>query len=90
LTVSGNALGYYDRGTRELATIAWCPTDVENAAMLERQFSIIARLTLAPGRVARSRYGYENATSIEAARRALEAAGAAAAAGCAMPSPAAR
>jgi hypothetical protein len=90
LTVSGNALGYYDRGTRELATIAWCPTDVENAAILERQFSIIARLTLAPGRVARSRYGYENATSIEAARRALEAAGAAAAAGCAMPSPAAR
>jgi amino acid transporter len=55
---TGNAFGFYDTATHELATIAWRPGDVENATILERRYSIVARLTLAPGRIAHSTYGY--------------------------------
>jgi amino acid transporter len=75
---TGNTLGFYDTVTHELATIAWRPGDVESAQILERHFSIVVRLTLAPGRTARTTYGYWFADSIEAARRQLAATGAAA------------
>jgi len=71
LTVAGNALGFYDTKTHELATIAWRPGDVEEAKILERHYSIVTRLTLAPGRVARTAYGYYLADTLEAARAQL-------------------
>ena len=74
----GNALGYYDDATHELATIAWQRGDVENAAILERTYSVVARLTLARGRVAHLRYGYDAASSVAAARTDVAAADAAA------------
>jgi amino acid transporter len=75
---SGNALGFYDTKTRELATIAWRPGDVTDATLLEKHYSVVARLTLAPGHVARTIYGYFFADSIDAARAQLAAAAAAA------------
>jgi amino acid transporter len=74
----GNALGYYDTNTREFASIAWRAGDVEDATVLERSYSIVARLTLAPGRLARLRYGYEVVADLAAARAALARADAAA------------
>jgi amino acid transporter len=74
----GNALGFYDTKTHELATIAWRPGDIDDATLLERHYSVVARLTLAPGRVARTIYGYFYADTIDAARAVLAAAGAAA------------
>jgi len=71
---SGGALGYYDDTTHELATIAWRQGDVERAAVSERTYSVVARLGLAPGRVAHLRFGYEAAASLDAARDAVTAA----------------
>jgi len=67
LTVTGNALGFYDTKSHELATIAWRPGDVEDAKVLERHYSIVARFTLTPGRTARIAYGYYFADSLEQA-----------------------
>jgi len=75
---TGNALGFYDTETHELATIAWRPGDIDDATLLERHYSVVARLTLAPGRIARTLYGYFYAESIDAARAQLAAAAAAA------------
>jgi amino acid transporter len=71
---SGDALGYYDTETHEVATIAWRAGDVEDASILERRFSIVVRLTLARGHTAHTRYGYESATTLEEAERLLAAA----------------
>jgi hypothetical protein len=71
LTVHGNALGFYDRDSQELATISWRPGDVENARILESEHSIVVRLTLEAAGTARIWYGYESAPSIEEARRML-------------------
>jgi hypothetical protein len=67
---TGNALGYYDRATHELATIAWRPGDVEKAMIWERHFSIVVRLTLSLDG-AHSSYGYWHEPSIAAARKRL-------------------
>ncbi|MDQ2858828.1 MAG: beta-galactosidase [Candidatus Eremiobacteraeota bacterium] len=75
---SGHALGYYDGATHELATIAWRAGDVEDALISERGASLVVRLTLAPGRAAHVRYGFEFAPSLDAARGVLEGADAAA------------
>ena len=77
LAVAGNVLGFYDTTTHELAIIAWRPGDVEDAKILERHYSIITRLTLVPGRVARTAYGYYFAETLEAARAQLAETGAA-------------
>ena len=69
---SGNALGFYDTATRELATIAWRPGDIEDAKILERKYSIVVRLTLAPDRIAHSSYGYWFEPSLVAAQTRLE------------------
>ncbi|MBC5804228.1 MAG: beta-galactosidase [Candidatus Eremiobacteraeota bacterium] len=74
----GNALGYYDDVTHELATIAWKRGDVEEAAILERPYSLVARLTLARDHVAHLRFGYDSAASAAAARTQVAAADAAA------------
>src|ERR1700680_4684091 len=71
MTVGGNVLGFYDSKTHELATIAWRSGDVEDAKILERRYSIVTRLTLAPGLVARTAYGYYYADTLEAARAQL-------------------
>jgi len=71
---SGRALGYYDDATHELATIAWRQGDVKHAAVSERTYSVVARLTLASGRIAHLRFGYEAAASLGAARDAIAAA----------------
>jgi len=76
-----NAVGFYDDATHELATIAWRAGDVEEAALLERHFSLVARLTLArpDGRDgAHLRFGYERAPTLPAARELVRAAGLAA------------
>lgn len=79
LPISGsNALGYYDTASHELATVAWRPGDVEDARLLERQYSIVARLVLTPGRNAHIEFGYALAETLDAARAALNAAGLAA------------
>jgi hypothetical protein len=70
---SGHALGYYDSATGELATIAWHAGDIEDAAILEQDHSIVVRLTFAASD-ARVRFGYENATSPDDAARLLAAA----------------
>ena len=72
---SGNAFGYYDTATRELVTLAWRSADVEDATILERRYSIVARLTLAPDGVRRMRYEYTYARDIDAARAELVSAG---------------
>ena len=68
----GNALGFYDTATHELATIAWRASDIEEAAIVTQRYSIVARIRLAPSAAARAgahlRFGYEHADSIEAAR----------------------
>jgi amino acid transporter len=69
----GNALGFYDTKTHELATIAWRPGDIDDATLLERHYSVVARLTLAAGRTARTTYGYFYADTIDAARAQLAA-----------------
>jgi hypothetical protein len=78
LLVSGDALGYYDTATGELATVAWHDGDVADARLLERQYSVVSRLTLAPGRTARTIYGYVSAGSIDEAKAAVASAGTAA------------
>ncbi len=70
----GNALGYYDTATHELATVAWHAGDVEDATILERRFSIVVRLSLARDRTTHVRYGYASAASLAAARTELAAA----------------
>jgi hypothetical protein len=67
---SGNALGFYDRATHELATIAWRPGEIEKALIWERHFSIVVRLTLSLDG-AHSSYGYWYEPSIAAARKRL-------------------
>lgn len=69
---AGNALGFYDGKTGELATVAWRPQDVEAAEVQQRADSVVARLALAPNRVDRSVYGYDFAPSVEAARARLD------------------
>ncbi len=74
----GHALGYYDTVTHELATLAWDSHSVERVQILERAYSIVARMTLANGRTAHIRFGYESAPSLRAAQAMLSTADAAA------------
>jgi hypothetical protein len=74
---SGNALGYYDTQTGELATIAWHAGDIEDAAILEQAHSIVVRLTLAAAN-AHIRFGYPTAASLDDAAQRVAAADAAA------------
>ncbi len=78
LAVTGDALGYYDTRTHELATMAWRHGDIEDAAVLTRQYSIVARLTLAPAVTAHVMYGYTDAPTLAAAQSQVAAAAAAA------------
>jgi hypothetical protein len=68
---AGHALAFYDTASHELATVAWRAGDVEDAAVLEQQFSLVARLTLARARPAQLRFGYEAADDVAAARALL-------------------
>jgi hypothetical protein len=70
--VAGNALGYYDPLTHDLALIAWRTGTIERAQILEKNFSIVARLTLVPGKTAHSLYAYESAETPEGARARLQ------------------
>jgi hypothetical protein len=74
----GNALGIYNASSHQLATIAWRAGDVEDAAILERNFSSVVRLTLGRNRAAHMRYGYEIAPNVEAAQALIASADAAA------------
>ena len=69
--VRGNALGFYDIATHELATIVWRASDVEDATVMTQRYSIVARIRLAPSAAAHAgahlRFGYERVDSIEAA-----------------------
>jgi amino acid transporter len=69
---AGNAFGFADAQTHELATVAWRAGDVERVELLERRWSLVARLTFAPGRSRHVEYGYTFADSPEAARALLE------------------
>ena len=75
---AGNAFGFYDTDDRQLATIAWRAGDVSDASVTMQADSALIRLTLARGRTAHVRYGYETPDGIDAARRALSDADAAA------------
>jgi hypothetical protein len=72
--VAGNAFGFYDAASGELATIAWHDADVERADILEEDYSVVVRLTLAPNRLAHVEYGYFKALTPAAARTQLDAA----------------
>jgi amino acid transporter len=74
---AGHALGYYDPGSGDLATLAWHAGDVEDATILERDRSIVVRLTLAASG-AHLRFGYARATSTSDASARVAAAGVAA------------
>ncbi|MBC5809685.1 MAG: amino acid permease [Candidatus Eremiobacteraeota bacterium] len=69
--VPANTFGYYDTETHELATVAWRPDDVEEARVFNHPYSVLGRLTLAPGRVSHTTYGYFFADSVDAAKRQL-------------------
>jgi hypothetical protein len=73
----GHALGYYDMTTGELATIAWRAAEVEDAAILEQDHSIVVRLTLGASQ-AHLRFGSTTAASLDDASAQLAAADAAA------------
>jgi amino acid transporter len=75
---AGHAIGFYDTATHELATLAWRAGDVEDAAVLERRFSLVARITLARDPIARLRFGYDVAPDVAGARALVAAADAAA------------
>ncbi len=78
LAVTGDALGYYDPKTGDLATIAWRAGDIESAMVLTRQYSVVTRLTLAPAVTAHVVYGYASVLSLATAQARLAAAAAAA------------
>jgi hypothetical protein len=71
---NGNAFGFYDAASGELATVAWHEGDVERADILEEDYSVVVRLTLAPNRLAHVEYGYLLALTPAAARAELDAA----------------
>ncbi len=77
----GNALGFYDRATGDLATVAWRKADVEDTAVLAQRVSIVVRMRLAlaasAGPGAHLRFGYDHVASLEDARAFVRAAGAA-------------
>jgi amino acid transporter len=75
---TGDALGYYDVATHELATIAWRRGDVEDAAIEERRDSIVTRLRLARTPECRLRYATNAAPDASAAEKLLAAEDAAA------------
>jgi len=70
----GDAVGFYDTATHELATIAWRAGDVERADVSQQRYSLVVRLTLSRERASRVRFGYERAGDLTAARNLLEAA----------------
>jgi len=72
--VAGNAFGFYDAASGELATIAWHEGTVERADILEQDYSVVVRLTLAPNSLAHVEYGYFKALTPAAARSQLDAA----------------
>jgi len=71
--IAGHVLGYYDTATHELATIAWRSGDVEDAAILEQDRSIVVRLTFATSEP-HVRFGYVSAASLDDASANLAAA----------------
>jgi len=76
---SGNALGFYDDATHELATIAWRAGDVEATTILERRYSIVVRSTLVRATTsapagAHLRFGYARAPTLAAAHDIVAAA----------------
>ncbi len=78
LAASSNAFGFADAATHELVTVAWRAGDVEQASLLEQRWSLVARLTLAPGRTAHLQFGYTSAQSGAEAQTLLQRAAAAA------------
>lgn len=72
--VTGGAFGLYDADSGELATLAWRGESVEQADILEHDYSVVTRLTLAPGATSHLEYGYLRAPNLAAARAALDAA----------------
>jgi hypothetical protein len=81
----GNAVGFYDRKTYELGSIAWRLGDVESAEVQERGDSIVARLVLAANRTARTVYCYDFVPTTETARARLDAISSAVAQGHPVP-----
>jgi amino acid transporter len=71
VAVPGNALGFYDSATKQLAVIAWRRGDIESATLLERKASIVARLTLSSVGTAHTLYACATASTIEAAQADL-------------------
>ncbi|MBV9102931.1 MAG: hypothetical protein JO060_05020 [Candidatus Eremiobacteraeota bacterium] len=69
----GDAVGFYDTQTGDLATIAWRSGDVTAATLEERADSVVVRLVLATARTVRITYSYENAATSDAAARRLKA-----------------
>ena len=74
----GHALGLYSESTHRFATIAWRAGDIDDATVLEKRYSVLVRLTLARGKTAHMRYGYEMPATTDEARRLLAKADAAA------------
>ncbi len=78
LAAAGNAFGYADSATHELVTVAWRAGDVEQGSLVQQRWSLVARLTLAPGRTAHLEFGYTSAQSSAQAQALLQRAAAAA------------
>ncbi len=77
----GNALGFYDVVTHELATVAWRASDVEDVSVVTQRYSLVARIRLAASAAGRAgahlRFAYEHAESVAGARTIVAAASAA-------------
>ncbi|HEV3157999.1 MAG TPA: amino acid permease [Candidatus Baltobacteraceae bacterium] len=60
----GNAVGFYDDTSGELATIAWKDGDIEGTQILERDNSVVIRSTQVPERVVHLVYASSVVTSL--------------------------
>jgi hypothetical protein len=60
LAAQGSALHFYDPDSHESVTVSWHAGDTEDARVLERDHSVVVRLTLAANRTARVTYGFDS------------------------------
>ncbi len=66
-----NALGYYDRATHELASVAWRAGDLDDARAMKRADSLLVRLTLSAAGRARVRFAYSFVGDVASAQTLL-------------------
>ncbi len=64
-------VGFYDRASGMLASIAWDPADVQTVDVVPKDFSVIVRTTFVAGTAHRLTYGFTYAPTLEEAQEQL-------------------